>query len=645
MLGWFPTPYPDELLYSICARYQEQTDYPSVGAVTEDIFGSSYISPVVDLPCYLERLVSALPPGHRISADRLIDNNTLFPFYSPFLPEDRVKRIRKEMRYGDSRIVHKLAGINNSSIRTPDWLRFCPTCVRVDRRRFDFTYWHRIHQLPSIEVCPDHAVFLENSRARARNRFSKYGYISAERAVEGSLARPIDLSKTAHAVQLSIARDAQWLLFQTHVPSDLAGLRARYLTLLSERGLAFMTGIVWVKKLLPILKAYFSSSILSTFQCDFDEKSIWSWPAELIKDTHKGKANHPLRHLLLMQFLGHTVESFFKLPKSLQLFGKGPWPCLNVTCSHYRGCNINEIQVVYKSTGRRGTLPVATFRCNDCGFTYNRIGPDREPEDRHRINRVLEYGPVWEAALKQYWNNSKLGLREVAKRLGTTDRRIIRREAERIGLPFPRRGPGYQVTEKNKNQRLHYQNKKPSKDDRNRYRREWLHVRKNNLKLSRSALQRRFSHLDYWLKRYDSQWFWNHMPRPRKTGGKTSRVDWRSRDTKLAGEVKVATKLLKEASGRPVRITKSLIAREIDTHSLNKQLDKLPRTRKALEEVVETRFEFANRRLRWAADSFRKENLSPCRSALLLRASIGSDIWEVPSVKATTDAALRSLQL
>lgn len=320
MLGWFPTPYPDEPLYSICARYQEQTDYPSVGAATEDLFGRSYISPIVDLPCYLERLVSALPTGHRITVDRLIDNRTLLPFYSSFLPEDLVVSIRKEMQYGDGRIVHKLAGINGSSIRWPDWLRFCPTCVKEDRERFDCTYWHRIHQLHGIEVCPDHAVFLENSLARARNLFSRCGYISAEHIVKGSLARPIDLSKTAHGVQLSIARDAQWLLLQPYVPSDLSGLRTRYLALLSQRGLAFMTGIVLVKRLLPTLKAHFSSNVLRTFQCDFDEKSIWSWPAELIKDTHRDKVNHPLRHLLMMQFLGHTVKSFFKLPKSLELF-------------------------------------------------------------------------------------------------------------------------------------------------------------------------------------------------------------------------------------------------------------------------------------------------------------------------------------
>jgi hypothetical protein len=154
MLGCFPTPYPDELFYSICARYQEQVAYPSLHAVTEELFGDLRISPVIDLPCCLERLVSALPSGHYLTADKLIDRHTLLPFYSPFLPVDRVKRIRKEMRYSKCRIVHKFAGIHRSSVRIPERLRFCPTCVKGDRDKFDFTYWHRSHQLPGIEVCP-----------------------------------------------------------------------------------------------------------------------------------------------------------------------------------------------------------------------------------------------------------------------------------------------------------------------------------------------------------------------------------------------------------------------------------------------------------------------------------------------------------
>ena len=121
----------------------------------------------IALPTFLERLVSALPPGHHLTADRLMENHTLLPFYSYFLPPDRVKRIREEMRYSNGSRINRLAGIYVYSVRTPEFFRFCPACVKEDRSRFDCTYWHRVHQLPGVDVCPDHAIFLENTKARA----------------------------------------------------------------------------------------------------------------------------------------------------------------------------------------------------------------------------------------------------------------------------------------------------------------------------------------------------------------------------------------------------------------------------------------------------------------------------------------------
>jgi hypothetical protein len=31
MIGCFPDPYPDELLYSVCARFHERVQYPNNG--------------------------------------------------------------------------------------------------------------------------------------------------------------------------------------------------------------------------------------------------------------------------------------------------------------------------------------------------------------------------------------------------------------------------------------------------------------------------------------------------------------------------------------------------------------------------------------------------------------------------------------
>jgi hypothetical protein len=647
MIGWFPTSYPDELFYSICARYQERAAYLSSRTTNEALFGTRDITQAIDLPSHLDQFISTLPPGHRITAHRVIGNHSLLPFYSPFHSADRVRRIKTEMRYGNSNNIHKLTGIINSTIRPLEWLRFCPTCVKEDRARFGCTYWHRVHQLPCIEVCSEHAIFLENSLARARNQPSRHAYIPAENIVNDSSAHPLDFSNASHVFQLNIARDAKWLLSQGDIPSDLARLRTRYLILLWGRKLASVTGIVWVEKLMSTLRDHFTPSLLKGFQCDFDLNKMSSWPSHFVKDMRKGEANHPLRHLLMMRLLGHSTESFFNLPGIFQPFGNGPWSCLNPACSHYGRRDLKEVQVMYRSSGLRGKVPIGIFRCVDCGFTYNRIGSGGKDEDSHRINRVLQYGPVWEKALSEHWEDPKLDQREIAERLAT-NRNRIKREAKRLDLQFPRQGPGYKATNEIKSPKLHsskkkLNSKKPSNDDINKYRGEWLQAIKNNHQLGRTALKKKARRIYSQLQRHDSKWLSAHMPRSQKQGGPRRVVNWSARDAELARAVKAAANRLKKVPGKPIRITRSLIGKEIDRRSLlEKYLDKLPRTRRVLEKVVETRLQFAKRRIQWAAYSFHEESVRPSRSALLLRAALDFNIWQEPLVKAATEAALSS---
>src|SRR5437764_12401040 len=114
MLGHFPTPLTDELLYSVCARYASRVQYAGVEAVNLELFGSRSLAAVIDLPCHLSYLDTNLPFGHSLKPKTLIYENTLLGFYSPFLPPERVTRIITEMAGGDGSAVHKLAGVTAS---------------------------------------------------------------------------------------------------------------------------------------------------------------------------------------------------------------------------------------------------------------------------------------------------------------------------------------------------------------------------------------------------------------------------------------------------------------------------------------------------------------------------------------------------
>jgi len=214
MIGCFPDPYPDELLYSVCARYHDRMMYFGSGYTTiQELFGSNS-GVTIDLPTRLAYLTTALPPGHRYTVDYLIDRHTLLPFYSPFLTTERVERIRSDMRGNDGSAIHKIAGITPSNIRTPDKLRYCLFCAESNKKEYGEFYWHRLHQLPGIEVCPIHEVFLEESSAYMRNRVNAKVLTSAEQEISGISPRLLNSFNSNHQVLLKIAQDATWLLEQ-----------------------------------------------------------------------------------------------------------------------------------------------------------------------------------------------------------------------------------------------------------------------------------------------------------------------------------------------------------------------------------------------------------------------------------------------
>jgi hypothetical protein len=180
MIGHFPDPYPDELLYSVFARFSDRMDYPSKKSVIRALFGTWNVMADVDFPNHLDSLIAALPPGCNYTADSLIDDHTLLPFYGPFLPAERLELIRRDMHGDRVTAIPTRVGTVANHIPLPRWLRFCPQCMEEDRKTWGECYWHRVHQAPNVFVCPVHANCLQDSDVPIRNARTKYEFISAE---------------------------------------------------------------------------------------------------------------------------------------------------------------------------------------------------------------------------------------------------------------------------------------------------------------------------------------------------------------------------------------------------------------------------------------------------------------------------------
>lgn len=214
MIGHFPDPHPDELLYSTCARFADQVQYSSIPRVLKDLFGTPAFPGCIHLPTHLDHLISILPPDHPYSSDFFIDEHTLFPFYAPFLQPEDASKIREDMHLNHGRGIQTRIG-RVAYQQWPEQLRFCPRCVEEDRQHFGECYWHRVHQILGVEACPLHACYLLNSGIHAHQRLRSLRLISAERSLS-ELKLPLSHTPEDCACEhhLAIARDAYWLLNQ-----------------------------------------------------------------------------------------------------------------------------------------------------------------------------------------------------------------------------------------------------------------------------------------------------------------------------------------------------------------------------------------------------------------------------------------------
>ena len=635
MIGYFPDPYPDELFYSLCARFTDRMQYSSRSAVTQELFGHLKRTAIVDLPLYLETFVTNLPLGHTCkSVEKLIDQHTLLPFYGPFLFVERLNQIRENMRTDNTSSPYQRAGMLVNRIPRPDWLQFCPQCVADDRHRFNECYWHRVHQIPGVRICSTHEVPLEKSGVRSWNSKHHYSFISAECAIQAMPSSTLETTPGHHETLLYIAREAAWLLKQPDLTVAPASLRQRYRALLIERGLASYSGIVKAQKFQDAFQSHHSDELLRVLHCELADHIRLNWLRRLLHIPDK--FSHPLRHLLLINFLGHTVETFLQCPLEYRPFGEAPWPCLNLVSDHYQHLTIESCQITYDTLCQ----PCGTFTCPLCEFSYLRKGPDRSVEDRFRIGQYLSPGPVWEAKLRQLWADPTISQVEAARQFNV-DAVTIARQGVRLGLSFPPPGSTMKQPKISIPQRL-------SPTHLNEYRTQWLTVLTNHPNASRTTLQQIAPKLHRWLWRYDHQWLDAHMPPPKNPGHSQTkptppRVNWAERDTQLAQQVTLAAQRLKNKPGRPVWISVEAIGREVSlVKRLKGQWDKLPLTSQALAKVTETRVMAAVRRVEWAAACYRQEGHCPFRSHLAQRAGVRQS-QKHPEVREAIEQALQML--
>jgi hypothetical protein len=588
MLHWFPTPYPDELLYSVLARYHVWSGNTSPKMTIEELFGKRTVRSVWDLPANLNILLNQL--GSYWDADQLINNHTMYPYYAAFLLPKQAKQVKKSMLDTDGSTIHTRIGVAASNVKVKTNLWACSECIKEDTNTYGETYWRRVHQAPGVFVCPKHETVLEKTTVSVKAQ-NQHEFIVATPDVERTKISLDGLHKEEIQLLLEMSKATESLLTNTHLQATDNTLREKYLTLLKQKGYASINGFLKRERLYQSFGATFSDRSLELLQSQvYFEESDW---LTMIFQKHR-KSFHPIRHLLVMTFLDTNLNHLFG-KKAYLPFGMGPWLCLNVACPNHHKPVVTNITITTCYDTRK---PVGTFRCG-CGFVFSRRGPDENKDDRYRIGTIKDYGHVWKRKLAELINDGKT-LTEIKMEM-QADPATIKKYAAELKLSGPWKLP--KIQKKNVIEPLG-----DFETQLNERKNKWLDLQEEYPEKSKTELRKMVPDVYAFLYRNDRDWLNEYSPVKKRIQPPNQRVDWEKRDKEMLKMVKQVVRNWDNDAEKPTKITITSIGKKINELSLlQKKADKLPKTIDYVGKVSEDTVAFQKRRVEFTIEKLKKE--------------------------------------
>jgi hypothetical protein len=589
MLHWFPTPYPDELLYSILARYHIRSGNTSPKMTTEELFGKRTVRSVWDLPANIHTLLSQL--GFNWDVNEVIYNHTMYPYYAAFLLPEQAKKVKQSMIKNQGSTIHTRTGVAASNVKQKTNLWVCSDCINEEMERYGETYWHRTHQAPGVFFCPKHEILLEETDVSVKAQ-NQHEFVIATPDVERKKPELGNLNKEEIRLLINIAKATESILSNTHLQATDNTLREKYLEVLKQKGLASVSGFLKRDRLYQNFSSAFSDRSLRLLQSQVVfQETDW---LTMIFQKHR-KSFHPIRHLLVMLFLETDVNQLFAKKEYLP-FGKEPWLCLNAACRNYQKPVVTSLTITTCYDTRK---PVGTFRC-DCGFVFSRRGPDQSPDDRYRIGTIKEYGHIWKEKLAELVKNGN-SLTDIAKEL-QADRATIKKYAAELDLKVPWKMP--KIRQKSQNVPL------TTYDEQlNERKKKWLNLQEKYPEKSKTELRKMVPDIYAFLYRNDQEWLDIHSPGKKKSQASNKRVNWEERDKDLLKRVKEVVRYWDKGADKPTKITITSIGKKLNELSLiQKKADKMPKTMAHIAKVEEDTIAFQKRRVEFSIQKLKEAN-------------------------------------
>jgi len=388
--GYFSPPYPGETFYSCIARYLVHS-----GLNTRQFFFFYFKQRPhainQRLPCSIQQFADKIKDITSITADEIIQNHTLYKFYSTFMNLDKARSLYSYMlgRTGrlDSHVKLNLSGTD---------FPYCRLCAEEDTARFGESFWHSVHSIPFIQVCPKHHFLLSVWRVPPEK-------VDPRRYYESRLS---NLQTTETKVKPSSLLLKSCKTFEAFLTGSL---RPDFDTFIEQ---AKSKGFFLQKR-----NAYSLNQSLLAKYIEYLEKGRSNFSPTIINDPtvvnklFNGRMfpYNPQNFVFLTNFLDSLPKIKAK-PDFKQV------TCCNKLCSHFKKPIPREHYELLKIEYKKKTG--AKVQCPFCGIEFVMT---IEPNSKHLI--ITEYGPLTREVVQAGVKEGK-SFRQLELELGISRKRI-----------------------------------------------------------------------------------------------------------------------------------------------------------------------------------------------------------------------------
>ena len=565
------------------------------------------------LPQSLGKISKCIPKQTGLTSERFVAHNTIFPFLKPFLPKERGFHVLELMQSNtqETTMAYQVCGLPRS--KSPKWqyLRYCKDCWEEDIRTYGEAYWHRLHLLPGILICPVHGIPIRDSRIFLKDVQSKF-YPASFEWVLNEKASVFYSDDTAKKL-MAVAEDSAWVMGNGSTLGFSDTMIEIYDQLLRFKGYQSLSGRKNKSLLLDKdICEFYGQELLDVLGVHSEGVVTWS---ERIMNLRTSLL-YPVYYLLLMRFLAGSAEDFFTKQHGVaHPYGAGPWPCRNPVCPYYLKDVIVKLPLVQFASRHQ-----ATFICPYCGFSYRR---SREKQKSHQysgyINKV-DYGWLWMDTFKEMMKSGE-PIMHITEKLQCGFHTV-----KRLGVEL-----GFFPADQLPKKKIFVSRKKalsepiPKPTSKAYYRKQWLQAMKENSGASRSKLIKVYPEVYKWLRKNDLTWYETHAPASKK-----SVFEWAEKDADNLKKAMAGVAYLQNMTGKPVWINRNSVEKYGGMNNLykNMSLGYIPKTKAYLDENLETDEEWRRRKIRWAVKTLYAEDKPLYLPQIKIKAAISPKMFD-----------------